>query len=129
MDDSAAPWLQTVAAIRSFDMPTASWATGRRRSTTRDKLPDWSATSLPTIGVLERPTRDSVVISWCDACSGRYGYQKWRLFNTRRRGVCVLSGRAIEIDDSVYSPQLLGSTPGNAAAMILADCLDAVDAA
>ncbi|MGS0896316.1 DUF3331 domain-containing protein [Burkholderia stagnalis] len=125
MDDSTAPWLRTVAAIGSFDTPPASWAAPRRRSVARDRLPSWDPASRPAISVLERPTPDTVMISWCDACTGHYGYQKWRLFTTRRRGICALSGRPIEIGDSVYSPQLLGSTPGNAAAMVLAACIDA----
>ncbi|MGU7770766.1 DUF3331 domain-containing protein [Burkholderia sp. MR1-5-21] len=129
MDDSSAPWLRTVAAIGSVGMPPVTTSAARRRGMTRDKLPAWNPSSRPTIGVLERPAPDSVMISWCDACTGRYGYQKWRLFVTRRRGACALSGRPIEIGDSVYSPQLLGSTPGNAGAMILADCLDAAEAA
>lgn len=129
LDDSATPWLRTVTDIGSLAGPPADWAMSRRRSTTRDKLPAWNTASRPTIGVLERPTRDCVVISWCDACTGRYADQKWRLFNTRRRGVCVLTGRPIEIGDSVFAPQLLGSTPGNAAAMILAASLDQLEAA
>ncbi|UVE68662.1 DUF3331 domain-containing protein [Burkholderia pyrrocinia] len=124
MNDSAAPWLMTVAAIGSFDMPSVSWDMPPRRGVTRDRLPSWDATSRPTISVLERPTADTAMISWCDACTGHYGYQKWRLFTTRKRGVCALSGRSIGIGDSVYAPQLLGSTPGNAAAMVLAACID-----
>ncbi|RQR43631.1 DUF3331 domain-containing protein [Burkholderia sp. Bp9140] len=129
MSNSAATWLRTVAAIGSFDMPSVSWAAPRRRGVTRDRLPSWDATSQPTISVLERPTADTVMISWCDACTGHYGYQKWRLFTTRKRGVCALSGRPIAAGDSVYAPQLLGSTPGNAAAMVLAACIDEVCAA
>ena len=124
MNNRLAPWLMTVAAIGSFDMPSVSWSGPRRRSVTRDRLPSWDATSRPTISVLERPTADTAMISWCDACTGHYGYQKWRLFTTRKRGTCALSGRSIEIGDSVYAPQLLGSTPGNAAAMVLAACID-----
>ncbi|KVG64743.1 hypothetical protein WT72_10880 [Burkholderia pseudomultivorans] len=129
MDDSAASWIRTVAEIGSFDMPPASWQGPRRRTITRDRLPPWDPASRPTISVLERPTPDTAMISWRDACTGHYGYQKWRLFTTRRRGVCALSGQPIEIGDSVYAPQLLGSTPGNAAAMVLATCLDATRAA
>ncbi|RQR71282.1 DUF3331 domain-containing protein [Burkholderia sp. Bp9012] len=125
MNNRLAPWLVTVAAIGSFDMPSVSWGMPRRRSVTRDRLPSWDATSKPTISVLERPTADTVMISWRDACTGHYGYQKWRLFTTRKRGVCALSGQPIEIGDSVYAPQLLGSAPGNAAAMVLAACIDA----
>ena len=124
MNNPAAPWLMTVAAIGSFDMPSVSWGILRRRTVTRDRLPSWDPTSKPTIRVLERPTADTVMISWRDACTGHYGYQKWRLFTTRKRGVCALSGRSIEAGDSVYAPQLLGSTPGNAAAMVLAACID-----
>ncbi|AXK62940.1 MULTISPECIES: DUF3331 domain-containing protein [Burkholderia] len=124
MNDRAAPWLMTVAAIGSFDMPPVSWGGPRRRSITRDRLPSWDPASKPTISVLERPTADTVMISWCDACTGHYGYQKWRLFTTRKRGVCALSGRPILAGDSVYAPQLLGSAPGNAAAMVLAACID-----
>jgi|OM-RGC.v1.024797512 Domain of unknown function (DUF3331). len=129
MNNRLAPWLVTVAAISSFDMPSVSWGAPRRRSVTRDRLPSWDATSKPSISVLERPTADTVMISWRDACTGHYGYQKWRLFTTRKRGVCALSGQPIEIGDSVYAPQLLGSTPGNAAAMVLAACLDAARSA
>ncbi|ABX17607.1 DUF3331 domain-containing protein [Burkholderia multivorans] len=125
MDNSATSWIRTVAEIGSFDMPPASWQAPRRRTVTRDRLPPWDPASRPTISVLERPTPDTAMISWRDACTGHYGYQKWRLFTTRRRGVCALSGQPIEIGDSVYAPQLLGSTPGNAAAMVLATCLDA----
>ncbi|VWC25985.1 DUF3331 domain-containing protein [Burkholderia lata] len=125
MNNRLAPWLVTVAAISSFDMPSVSWGAPRRRSVTRDRLPSWDATSKPSISVLERPTADTVMISWCDACTGHYGYQKWRLFTTRKRGVCALSGQPIKIGDSVFAPQLLGSTPGNAAAMVLAACIDA----
>lgn len=129
MSNSAVAWLKTVAAIGSFDMPSVSCTAPRRRSITRDRLPSWDATSQPTISVLERPTADTVMISWCDACTGHYGYQKWRLFTTRKRGVCALSGRPIAPGDSVYAPQLLGSAPGNAAAMVLAACIDDADAA
>ncbi|KVQ97604.1 hypothetical protein WK09_06060 [Burkholderia ubonensis] len=119
MNDNAAPWLRTVAAIGRFDMPSVP----RRRSPACDRLLPWSAASRPSISVLERPTSDTVMISWSDACTGHYGYQKWRLLTTRRRGFCALSGRPIEIGDSVYSPQLQGSTPSNAAAMVLATAL------
>ncbi|MGU7839571.1 DUF3331 domain-containing protein [Burkholderia sp. AW33-5] len=129
MSNSAVAWLKTVAAIGSFDMPSVSWTAPRRRSITRDRLPSWDATSQPTISVLERPTADTVMISWRDACTGHYGYQKWRLFTTRKRGVCALSGQPIAPGDSVYAPQLLGSAPGNAAAMVLAAFIDEACAA
>ncbi|CAB3771588.1 MULTISPECIES: DUF3331 domain-containing protein [Burkholderia] len=124
MSDSAGPWLVIVAAIGGFDMPSVSSDISRRQSVMRDRLPSSDETVNPTISVLERPTPDTVMISWCDACTGRYGYQKWRLLTTRKRGVCALSRQAIAVGDRVYVPQLRGSRPGNSAAMILACYLD-----
>nr|WP_306453341.1 DUF3331 domain-containing protein [Burkholderia sp. MSMB1078WGS] len=70
--------------------------------------------------VLERPTGDTGNDFLARRMHRPFGYQKWRLFTTRKRSVCALLGRTTEIGDSVDASQLLGSTPGNAVAMILA---------
>ncbi|KEH15134.1 DUF3331 domain protein, partial [Medicago truncatula] len=54
------------------------------------------------------------------ACTGRYGYQKWRLHSARKRSTCVLSRQPIEIGGGVCTQQLRGSPLGSAAAMVLA---------
>ena len=74
----------------------------------------------PVVQVLDRPTPQTLIVSWCEAGAGRYGYQTWRTIIAREAGVCVLTGRLIRAGDAVYMPRIVDRTPVNADAMISA---------
>ena len=78
------------------------------------------ATGEPIVRILEQPTAQTLIVSWCDARSGHYGYQTWRTVVARVPGVCALTGRSIEVGDAIYKPRLLVGAPANADAMICA---------
>ncbi|MEM5288603.1 DUF3331 domain-containing protein [Paraburkholderia sabiae] len=123
MEPTADVWPRTVAAIRNFDVRPepveAPRPAGRRpRAAAR-----WDGRSQPTVRVLDKPTPQTLTVSWCDARTGHYGYQTWRVNIARRAGVCVLTGRAIEAGETVYCPRANGTPPGNAGAMIVASCI------
>jgi hypothetical protein len=74
----------------------------------------------PIVRVLDQPTTQTLIVSWCDARSAHYGYQTWRASVARVPGICVLTGRQIEVGDAIYKPRLVGHAPANADAMICA---------
>jgi hypothetical protein len=78
------------------------------------------STGKPIVQVLDQPTAQTLIVSWCDARSGHYGYQTWRAVAAREPGICVLTGRLIEVGDVIYKPRLVGPAPANADAMICA---------
>jgi hypothetical protein len=83
----------------------------------------WNGRSEPIVRVLDQPTARTLTVSWCDASTGHYGYQTWRVRCARTAGRCVLTGRAIEAGDEVFSPRKGLIRPGNAGAMIAAASL------
>jgi hypothetical protein len=94
-------------------------ADGRRGSANRCGLPPSAFVS-----VLERCSPTSVAICWCDATSGRYGDQLWKLRVARGRAVCALSGKTIRRGDLIYRPCVRGRSPANADQAIAADALE-----
>jgi hypothetical protein len=121
IEENADAWPLTVAAIRNFDVrpePVEAPPPARRRRA-RTAF-HWDGRSQPTVRVLDKPTAQTLTVSWCDARTGHYGYQTWRVNIARRAGTCVLTGRAIEAGEAVYCPRANGTPPGNAGAMIVA---------
>jgi hypothetical protein len=59
-----------------------------------------------------------LVVSWCDARFGRYGYQVWRKVVARKAGICVATGRQIKAGETVYKPRKVKQRTLNADAMI-----------
>jgi hypothetical protein len=94
-------------------------ADGRRGSGNRCGLPPSAFVS-----VLERCSPTSVSICWCDATSGRYGDQLWKLRVARGRAVCALTGKTIRRGDLIYRPCVRGRSPANADQAIAADALE-----
>lgn len=78
------------------------------------------STGRPIVQILDRTTAQTLIVSWCDARTGHYGYQTWRAAAARVPGICVLTGRLIEVGDLVYKPRFVGPAPANADAMICA---------
>jgi hypothetical protein len=73
------------------------------------------------IDIIERLSPTRLVVCWCDATTGRYGEQSWKLGAARNRSVCALSGATIKRGDKVYRPWSRGQTkPVNANQVILA---------
>lgn len=79
-----------------------------------------SVVSAPTVRVLEVTSALTITVSWGDAQGGHYGSQIWRLRRAPFRGRCALTGRPIQIGDSIYRPLLGDMPPLNADAMISA---------
>jgi hypothetical protein len=75
------------------------------------------------VSILERSSPTEVRICWCDATTGRYGDQRWRVQMARSKSVCALSGAAIRRGDLVYRPWVRGENPWNAKQSILVDAL------
>ncbi len=81
--------------------------------------------SAAIVKVLDRASEHTVVVSWCDSQGGHFGDQTWRLASAKKRGVCAMTGRAIEKGDAVYRPWLREKARSNANERILAECVDA----
>jgi hypothetical protein len=73
--------------------------------------------------IIERHSEDLVTVCCCDATTGRYGEQWWKLASARGRGVCALSGAIIRRGDRVYRPYMRGHIPSNADWMVLASAM------
>jgi hypothetical protein len=132
------PWLRTVLLLEGFcngkaesrygpnlihDKDNRSETLIRKRSRTcshsnrndRNKTRD-----SVIVRIVDRPTRSTAIVDWCDPGSCHYGYQTWRIGRAMTAGCCVLSGRDICKGDPVYRPSRGGSCPQNCNAMILA---------
>jgi hypothetical protein len=73
------------------------------------------------INIIERISPTRLVVCWCDATTGRYGEQSWKLGAARNKSVCALSGATIRRGDKVYRPYSRGQKkPVNADQSILA---------
>ncbi|WP_425434094.1 DUF3331 domain-containing protein [Paraburkholderia lycopersici] len=70
--------------------------------------------------IVERHSESLLSVCWCDATSGRYGAQLWKLTKARCRAVCALSGAPIRRGDAVYRPWVRGHAPANADWVVLA---------
>ncbi|WP_429281603.1 DUF3331 domain-containing protein [Paraburkholderia sp. GAS41] len=78
------------------------------------------------VSILERTSRSVLWICWCDATTGRYGEQCWKLRTSRTKSVCALSGATIQRGDSIYKPYSQGQSPGNVCHVILAEALESL---
>jgi hypothetical protein len=77
------------------------------------------------INIIERISATRLVVCWCDATTGRYGEQPWKLGAARNRSVCALSGATIRRGDKVYRPWSRGQKkPVNANQSILASVVE-----
>ncbi|SAK58071.1 DUF3331 domain-containing protein [Caballeronia ptereochthonis] len=76
------------------------------------------------VRVLDKPTEQTLIVSWGDARFGRHGYQIWRTVVAQRRGTCVVTGRQIKAGETVYKPRKAKQRMVNADAMICAGILD-----
>jgi hypothetical protein len=81
--------------------------------------PGRDARSLATVRVNDRPSPDTISVSWSQPNSCRYGDQMWFVSVARRRGACALSGAAVEPGDWVYRPRGAKRRPLNADAVML----------
>jgi hypothetical protein len=124
-ETSADVWSQTVAMIAHACTGQEEPARTRHGEPRRSAVAHVQEWAQPTVKVLERVTSQTLTVSWCDSRTGHYGHQTWQERIARRTGTCVLSGRSIAAGDHVYSPQVRGSPPPNAQAMIIASCVDA----
>ncbi|WP_109481811.1 DUF3331 domain-containing protein [Paraburkholderia sp. C35] len=121
IEERADVWRGTVAAIRNFGVRREPEAAVPRPARRRARpAARWDGGSEPTVRVLDKPTAQTLTVSWCDARTGHYGYQTWRVNIARRSGTCVLTGRTIAAGEMVYCPRANGTPPGNAGAMIVA---------
>jgi hypothetical protein len=78
----------------------------------------------PRVNIIERISATRLVVCWCDATSGRYGEQSWKLCAARNGAVCALSGARIRRGDKVYRPWSRGQKkPVNANQSILASAV------
>lgn len=57
------------------------------------------------IVILDRPSSDTMLVSWSSSIGCRYGEQTWRKVVARKSGVCALSGHLIVRGDSVFRPK------------------------
>ena len=81
-------------------------------------LRDEGCTNSLAVRVLDKPTEQTLIVSWGDARFGRYGYQIWRTVVAQKRGTCVLTGRQIKAGETVYKPRKAKQKVVNADAMI-----------
>ena len=70
------------------------------------------------VRVLDKPTQQTLIVSWGDPRFGRHGYQIWRTAVAQKRGTCVLTGRQIKAGETVYKPRKAKQRVVNADAMI-----------
>ena len=77
------------------------------------------------IVILDRPSSDTVLVSWSSSIGCRYGEQTWRKVVARKSGVCILSGHLIVRGDSVFRPKRMRNAMcSNSMAMIKASSVD-----
>ncbi|MBC8752421.1 DUF3331 domain-containing protein [Paraburkholderia podalyriae] len=74
-----------------------------------------------TVTVVEELSNSLFVLRWRDATLCNYEEQVWSACLARASGCCALSGKHINLGDSVYRPRVRGRViPLNRDAMILA---------
>jgi Domain of unknown function (DUF3331) len=76
------------------------------------------------VQILDRPSKNTAVISWFDPTMCCYGDQLWRSGKSRHSGTCALTGCGIRPGDSIFRPRNARPSPLNANAMILASLLE-----
>jgi hypothetical protein len=127
---SLSAWQSTLALLERISSNAPASPKGRREGSegtdgssarTRGKCATKPASA--HLEIIERHSADIITLSWCDATTGRYGEQRWKLMRSRASGVCVLSGERIRRGDLVYRPCTRGHTPSNANWMLLASAI------
>lgn len=123
------PWASTLAAIHRFSSPpdpirATPDLSGRPRSTGepfRPRQTDGGNVRAFTVTVVEELSNSLFVLRWHDATLCNYEEQVWSACLARASGCCALSGKPINLGDSVYRPRVRGRViPLNRDAMILA---------
>lgn len=77
------------------------------------------------IAILERPSADTVLVSWSSSTTCRYGEQTWQRVIARKDGVCILTGESIARGNAVFRPKRARNAMcSNATAMIKASAID-----
>ena len=79
------------------------------------------------VAILDRPSPDTVVVSWRDATRCSYGHQLWSRGLARRNGKCAMSGKHIRRGDVVFRPRRTNVMPANVSAMILAEYATSIE--
>ena len=95
-------WTVTVASLGGR---STSPRAGRSEAYARRSI---ESAGRPLVRILDRPTPHPLIVSWCEAGSGRYGYQIWRAIIARKAGTCVPSRWHIKVGDAVYKPRVAG---------------------
>lgn len=114
MNCVADAWSVTVARLED---PSSGYLT-RRVLDRRYAVKADGCTDLLAIRVLDKPTEQTLIVSWGDARFGRHGYQIWRTVVTQRRGTCVVTGRQIKAGETVYKLRKAKQRTVHADAMI-----------
>ena len=99
-----APMSSLLAARHAEAGRAARVPDGKHRDSVRNSV---------CVEILERLSPTSIVISWADATSGRYGEQTWTLRVARRKGVCSLSGEPYLPGAPIYRPHVRQSSATN----------------
>jgi hypothetical protein len=95
----------------------------------RGSLRTASAFSRTRVGLIEKQTETSMLVSWSDPTLCRYLDQIWISTYARRGGYCALSGQVIRRGDLVFKPRWRGRTkPANSTEMILAKEIEQITA-
>ncbi len=126
-------WQHTLAILALISSPphlddrkTSLWRHSRRSASMDLGLSSRSARSHASafIEILERRSATSIVVSWRDATSGRYGDQLWTLGVASRGAICALSDAQIQRGDAIYRPCRRGhGCPSNGDQSILASAV------
>jgi len=122
-------WTQTLAALAGISPSEASAVNGHghRDRAMATEFPRDMARRLVVrakVQVLDRPSKNTAIISWIDPTACFYGHQTWRSSKSRQYGTCALSGCDIKAGDRVYRPRNARPCPLNANAMVLAAYLE-----
>lgn len=120
-------WSQTLALLSSLSLHGAGEARklgGRRLPLT----PEPCTGAAAKVRILDRPSKNTAIVSWFDPTVCRYGDQPWRASRARQSGTCAVTGRSIRRGDPVYRPRTVRPCPLNANAMILASCVEYANA-
>ncbi|TDA46054.1 DUF3331 domain-containing protein [Burkholderia pyrrocinia] len=112
-------WDRILDALRSPPAAPPSPAVDERACRTDSNL------EAVRIVILERPSADTVLVSWSSSTACRYGEQTWQRVIARKDGVCILTGDLIARGDSVFRPKRARNAMcSNATAMIKASSID-----
>lgn len=123
-------WSQTLALLSSLSLrDDATPADPPRLAGRRLPLtPEPCAGAEAKVRILDRPSKNTAIVSWFDPTVCRYGDQPWRASRARHPGTCAMTGRSIRRGDPVYRPRTVRPCPLNANAMILASCVEYANA-